>query len=47
MTLDVPLVLRTNHSEGFMQALFRQCGHLMLTITRMPQPVIARVHVTP
>jgi enoyl-CoA hydratase/carnithine racemase len=27
-----------------MQALFRQCGELMLTLTRMPQPVIARVH---
>jgi enoyl-CoA hydratase/carnithine racemase len=36
--------MRANHSEGFMQALFRQCGQLMLTITRMPQPVIARVH---
>jgi enoyl-CoA hydratase/carnithine racemase len=27
-----------------MQALFRQCGELMMTLTRMPQPVIARVH---
>ena len=36
--------MRTNHSEAFMQALFRQCGELMLTITRLPQPVIARVH---
>jgi enoyl-CoA hydratase/carnithine racemase len=36
--------MRANHSEDFMQALFRQCGQLMLTITRMPQPVIARVH---
>ncbi len=25
-------------------ALFRQCSQLMLTITRIPQPVIARVH---
>ena len=33
-----------NHDKGFMQALFRQCGELMLTLTRMPQPVIARVH---
>lgn len=36
--------MRANHDKGFMQALFRQCGDLMLTITRMPQPVIARVH---
>jgi enoyl-CoA hydratase/carnithine racemase len=36
--------MRANHSKVFMQALFKQCGELMLTITRMPQPVIARVH---
>jgi len=36
--------MRANHSKEFMQALFRQCGALMLTITRLPQPVIARVH---
>ncbi len=36
--------MRANHSKAFMQALFHQCGELMLTITRMPQPVIARVH---
>ncbi len=36
--------MRANHSKDFMQALFRQCGELMLTITRLPQPVIARVH---
>jgi enoyl-CoA hydratase/carnithine racemase len=36
--------MRGNHSKAFMQALFRQCGDLMLAITRMPQPVIARVH---
>jgi len=36
--------MRANHDKGFMQALFKQCGELMLTITRMPQPVIARVH---
>jgi enoyl-CoA hydratase/carnithine racemase len=27
-----------------MQALFKQCGKVMMTITQMPQPVIARVH---
>ena len=36
--------MRATHDKGFMQALFRQCGELMLTLTRMPQPVIARVH---
>ena len=36
--------MRSNHDKGFMQALFQQCGELMLTLTRMPQPVIARVH---
>lgn len=36
--------MRANHSKSFMQALFKQCGELMLTITQMPQPVIARVH---
>jgi len=36
--------MRANHSKEFMQALFRQCGELMLTISRLPQPVIARVH---
>ncbi len=36
--------MRANHSKDYMQALFRQCGELMLTITRMPQPVVARVH---
>ena len=38
--------MRANHDKGFMQALFRRCGELMLTLTRMPQPVIARVHGT-
>ena len=32
--------MRANHSKEFMQALFRQCGELMLAITRMPQPVM-------
>ncbi|KAF4516632.1 hypothetical protein B566_EDAN003380 [Ephemera danica] len=36
--------MRANPSAEFMQVLFRQCGKLMLSITRMPQPVIARVH---
>ncbi|HSG23446.1 MAG TPA: enoyl-CoA hydratase [Azonexus sp.] len=36
--------MRANHSKAFMQALFKQAGELMLTLTQMPQPVIARVH---
>ncbi|MCL2346004.1 MAG: enoyl-CoA hydratase [Desulfobulbus sp.] len=36
--------MRANHDQAFMQALFTQCGHLMQTIGRLPQPVIARVH---
>jgi enoyl-CoA hydratase/carnithine racemase len=36
--------MRANHRQEFMQALFKQAGELMLTITRLPQPVIARVH---
>jgi enoyl-CoA hydratase/carnithine racemase len=36
--------MRANHSKGFMQALFKQCGKVMMTITQMPQPVIARIH---
>jgi enoyl-CoA hydratase/carnithine racemase len=36
--------MRANHDKAFMQALFRQCGEVMLAITRLPQPVIARVH---
>ena len=36
--------MRANHSKAYMQALFKQCGDLMLSITRMPQPVIARIH---
>ena len=36
--------MRANHQKTFMQALFKQCGKVMTTITQMPQPVIARVH---
>jgi enoyl-CoA hydratase/carnithine racemase len=35
--------MRANPGKAFMQALFSQCGRMM-TITEMPQPVIARVH---
>lgn len=36
--------MRANRDQGFMKALFDQCSRMMLTIPRMPQPVIARVH---
>ena len=36
--------MRANHDKRFMQELFAQCGELMLSLTRLPQPVIARVH---
>lgn len=36
--------MRANHSLAYMQGLFRQCGKVMTTIARLPQPVIARVH---
>ncbi len=36
--------MRANHSKDYMQQLFTQCGKVMMRITRMPQPVIARVH---
>lgn len=36
--------MRSDESKEFQQALFRQCGKLMTTIIRLPQPVIARVH---
>ena len=36
--------MRANHSKAFMQALFSQCGSMMMTLTQMPQPVIARIH---
>jgi enoyl-CoA hydratase/carnithine racemase len=36
--------MRANHHHAFMQDLFRHCGKMMMTLTQMPQPVIARVH---
>ena len=36
--------MRSNPAKAFQQALFQQCSKLMLTLVRMPQPVIARVH---
>ncbi|MDZ7622770.1 MAG: enoyl-CoA hydratase [Candidatus Competibacteraceae bacterium] len=36
--------MRSQTDRAFHQALFAQCGQVMLTINRLPQPVIARVH---
>lgn len=36
--------MRSHTEQEFHQALFTQCSHMMMTINRMPQPVIARVH---
>ena len=36
--------MRAHHDKVFMQGLFRQCGRMMMTLTQMPQPVIARIH---
>jgi enoyl-CoA hydratase/carnithine racemase len=36
--------MRSNHTLAFQQALFHLCGRVMMRITEMPQPVIARVH---
>ena len=36
--------MRSNATKAFQKALFAQCSKLMLTLVRMPQPVIARVH---
>lgn len=36
--------MRGHPEKEFQQLLFRLCGKLMMTIVRMPQPVIARVH---
>lgn len=35
--------MRANHSESYYQQLFAQCSKMMLQITNLPQPVIARV----
>ncbi|MSO85278.1 MAG: enoyl-CoA hydratase [Rhodospirillales bacterium] len=36
--------MRANPGRKFQESLFRQCSRMMLAITRLPQPVIARVH---
>jgi len=36
--------MKANPSVDYYRRLFAQCARLMMTIQRMPQPVIARVH---
>lgn len=36
--------VRENEGEAFFKALFEQCSDLMMTINRLPQIVIAKVH---
>ena len=36
--------MRANPRKAYYQKLFAQCSKVMLTLTRLPQPVIARVH---
>ena len=36
--------VRANSDRAFYEGLFAACSRLMLSITRLPQPVIARVH---
>ena len=36
--------MRAQPDQSYYDALFKQCSAMMLTITNLPQPVIARVH---
>lgn len=36
--------MRAEPSQGYYECLFAQCGRMMMTIQRLPVPVIARVH---
>lgn len=36
--------LRAGGGEGFLQEVFGACSRLMMTLTALPQPVIAKVH---
>ena len=36
--------MRAHPDRAYQQALFDQCSKMMLTLTELPQPVIARVH---
>jgi len=36
--------MRANPKKAYYEKLFAQCSRMMVTLTRLPQPVIARVH---
>jgi enoyl-CoA hydratase/carnithine racemase len=36
--------MRARPDQAYYRDLFQRCGRMMLTMTQMPQPVIARVH---
>jgi enoyl-CoA hydratase/carnithine racemase len=36
--------MRANPAKEFQQSLFEQCSQMMIRLTELPQPVIARVH---
>ena len=36
--------MRSSEDRAFHQALFDKCGNMMLSINKLPQPVIAQVH---
>ena len=36
--------MRAHHDRKFIKDVFQRCSHLMLSLTRLPQPVIARAH---
>ena len=36
--------MRSSEDRAYHQALFDQCGRMMVSINRLPQPVIAQVH---
>ncbi len=38
--------MRANPDKGYQRALFQRCSRFMLSLLRLPQPVIARVHGT-
>jgi enoyl-CoA hydratase/carnithine racemase len=36
--------MRANPAKDYQQKLFKACGRMMMTLTELPQPVIARIH---
>jgi enoyl-CoA hydratase/carnithine racemase len=36
--------MRAHYEQARIEAIFAQCSRIMLTLTQLPQPVIARVH---